>query len=395
MFCVCLIFLHGYVRTDVENFMEIIIIKKAAELVKWREKWGELALGQEWNTAFHNIDWTASCMEPDFNEVAVSLVEDKGRLLAAFVICAAENPGSAFLMKTRSVSLEPRIGSVRPGSMIALRDKTAVEIPIADALRKGFDSVSWQTGFFQYCIEREKDITAALKKVADEKKCRIREGFSSPEAFIDIDLPPADYLKSRTPKVRDALRTSTNRLKKLGNYKYAELCEEKRPWDEIVSNIEAVYNKCWQRGSPASPLFPKFRPYIISVMEKFYNNNLLRAWFLYVDEYPIACEIYLVAGKILYPIIKSMDEDYKDISPGNLLFIEGYKYFHALGFKGFYYGPIRASEKTAYKSKWATREWDVPNMALIKKGSLYGMLDYCYHKSDLVKKMYLKLRKNS
>ncbi len=126
--------------------------------------------------------------------------------------------------------------------------------------------------------------------------------------------------------------------------------------------------------------------------------GLLRVYFLRLNGRAIAFEVGFVdrhAGGLYYACVRGYDEAWSRRSPGNIITEFIIEDTFAAGLRGIYLGPIELSADTAYKKTWLTDEWSVRNMLIVRPRTIYGLIDTCYEKSALFRRVWWKLRLGS
>lgn len=372
---------------------KIFLVRQKQIFEKWRKAWDDLAAKQSWTTAFHSSKWIISCLEnPELDMILVLIIRNE-KLVCGLAIASHFIDSPALLFPTQIVSLEPRISTVRPASLIGLLDKNEKNVPIKIALKKSLAKISWQVGFFQYYVEREKWLTEAIQQIAREKKWKMEPGFSAPEAFMNFSKGHKNFQAQLSSKLKRSLNTSYNHLKRMEVYDFRELTVEKLSWQKIKNEMVSVFKRSWQAKSKHSPFSNKSRDLILHTAKRFFEDREFRAFFLYIHDVPIAFDAYFVHRKTLYPIIRGYDKKFRHLSPGNLLFSEAVTYFSEHGFTGIYLGPIRAEDSTTYKNRWANETWKIPNLKLIRPISRYGLIYQLYNSSKISQKIWWKISK--
>lgn len=372
----------------------IKLIKTPDEFSEEIGKWNELLSKQSSVSPFFSAEWILTCMEYSGKDMAIGVIETGERFTAAMAGQVFRSESGAFLKKVSVLSFEPRIGTVRPDSLVVMIDQEAGELPVGPLLKSIADYLKWDVMFFQYW----NDSVSWLKKAASDLfpvgEFLTAEGFSAPEAWVEMSLSEEDYYAGRSKKLKRALSNAYNRISKSGqSTSFSELCLENIQIGEIRSAVLDVYNRSWQSKSDDSPLSAEVRESIFRSMERFLIKSGLSVSMLYIETKPVSFLVSFLENENVYPVAIGYDADYEDFSVGSILIKDCYSRFKKLGMKALYFGPVKEESGTAYKKKWATRMIDVKNKLFIRKRSVYGALHLLFHNSRLFRAFWWRFFK--
>lgn len=374
---------------------QIKLIKSAVELSENSEKWNDLLEKQVKTSPYHTTSWLMTCFEAFPDDIVIGVIESDGKYYAAAAANIFKGQGGAFLKTVKVLSFEPKIGTVRPGSLIALIDPSSEELPLNEMIEMIFAYLKWDVLFFQYWNDEVEWLKEPVQKYIEKRKMIKVEGFSSVEAWISTELSMGDYYKNRSTKLRSNLSNAQNRILKIGNTTFCELCDSKKEWIEIESIIIDIYKKSWQFESNDSPLSELTREHVLKSCRLFYEQGCFSVILLSIDSNPVSFLASFIHRDILYPMAIGYNKHFENLSVGGLLIKNSYGYYKNRGIKGIYFGPIREESRTAYKRKWATEIIIVPNILIIRPFSIYGLIHFLYSKSKLFKKIYWYLFKST
>jgi len=365
------------------------------ELIKNKE--GFLQISQEWDefikkegakSPYFSSNWVSSCFNAFPESVIAGIVKEEGEIVCGVVAQVFNAEGGAFLMPVKVLSFEPRIGTVRPDRLIALKSSSAGNVPVTELLEKIFSHLKWSVIFFQYYDDRVQWLKNGIEEIIHKRKWRSVAGFSAKEAWIMTEKPHEEYLNEIQKKLRRNLSNALNRLTNRGISEFKELIKDNSSWNEVLQAMLRVYEKSWQSESAESPVHPVWRDKILPVCEKFYNLGKFSCIVLFVDSVPVSFLASFLSDDLIYPMAIGYDKEYETISPGALLINECYKIFHSKGAIGVYFGPIKIESRTAYKEKWANRIVEIPNLLITNPLSIYGVIDFLFVKNALFKKIW-------
>lgn len=370
------------------------------ELIKNKEVFSQIS--QEWDkftkkegerSPYFSSGWILSCFNAFPDSVVMGIIKEGGEIVCGVVAQVFNAKGGAFLMPVKVLSFEPRIGTVRPDKLIALKSESAGNIQVAELLEKIFSHLSWSVIFLQYFNDDVDWLKKNIEKIIHKKKWRSVAGFSAKEAWIMTEKSYEEYLYEIPKKLRRNLSNALNRLKNRGRDEFKELINDNSSWNEVLQAMLMVYEKSWQSESADSPVHPAWRDKILPVCEKFFNLGKFSCIFLFIDLVPVSFLASFLSDDLVYPVAIGYDKEYETVSPGALLINECYKIYHSKGAEGVYFGPIKIEARTAYKEKWANKIVEVPNILIINPFSVYGIIDCLFVKSFLFKKVWWRFFK--
>jgi len=374
--------------------MLVELITDNAGFLEIAENWENFVIKSGEKSPYFSSEWISTCFNLFPGFVVAGIIRRNGEILCGIVAQVFNAKGGAFLSPVNVLSFEPRIGTVRPDKLIALKSDKEDDIPVNQLLDKIFLHLRWDVIFFQYYDDRVQWLKNGVEEILNKRKWRSIVGFSAKEAWIMTEKPYEEYFHEIPKKLRRNLSNAKNRLSKEGNPEFKELIQENSSWNEVSEAMLTVYEKSWQSESAESPVHPAWRDKIFPICEKFFNLGKFSCIVLSVDYVPISFLASFLSDDLVYPVAIGYDKEYETVSPGALLINECYRIYHSKRAKGAYFGPIKVEARTAYKEKWANKIIDVPNILIVKPFSTYGIIDTLFVKNSLFKKVWWRLFKN-
>lgn len=372
----------------------IKLIKTPDEFSKEIGKWNELLSKQSPASPFFSAEWILTCMEYSGKNMAIGVIETGERFTAAVAGQVFQSEGGAFLKRVSVLSFEPRVGTVRPDSLVVMIDPEAGPLPVESLIKSISDYLKWDVIFFQYWNDSVGWLKESTMKLFKDREFWTTEGFSAPEAWVDMSLPEEDYYSGRSKKMKRAVSNAYNRIARSSqNTSFSELCDEKMSISEIEGTVLDMYSRSWQSASGDSPLTPKVRESVFRSMERFFNKGKLSVVVLKIDLETVSFLVSFLENENVYPVAIGYDKNYEDYSAGSILIKNCYGHFRKRNMKALYFGPVKEESGTAYKKKWATRMIDVGNILFVKKRSLYGLIFFLYKNSRLFRAFWWRFFK--
>jgi hypothetical protein len=374
--------------------MLVELITDNAGFLEIAENWENFVIKSGEKSPYFSSEWISTCFNLFPGFVVAGIIRRNGEILCGIVAQVFNAKGGVFLSPVNVLSFEPRIGTVRPDKLIALKSDKEDDIPVSQLLDKIFLHLRWDVIFFQYYDDRVQWLKNGVEEILNKRKWRSIVGFSAKEAWIMTEKTYEEYFHEIPKKLRRNLSNAKNRLSKEGNPEFKELIQENSSWNEVSEAMLTVYEKSWQSESAESPVHPAWRDKIFPVCKKFFNLGKFSCIVLSVDSVPISFLASFLSDDLVYPVAIGYDKEYEAVSPGALLINECYRIYHSKRAKGAYFGPIKVEARTAYKEKWANKIIDVPNILIVKPFSTYGIVDTLFVKNSLFKKVWWRLFKN-
>jgi len=359
----------------------VITVDIPAAFSRWRTQWDKLAARLPWTTPYTCAEWVESCLRAYPSRTTVFLLVRGDSLRAGL---AAEQlpraPSSALHYPTTMLSLEPRLGTVRPASPVYVTsgEETGADELLLDAacaLR------AWNAGVFQYCEPPYSSLGRPLRALAARKGWRTREGASASEAFVDLTQDERQYLAGRSKHFRRTLANVRNRFARSAGVRFADIATDGAPWPTITDTMVHIHRSSWQHASTLSPLAAPYREAVLTACRQFHETGRFRCAVLYFENHPVSYLASLVAGDTLFPVAIGYDLHARGLSPGTICIDEAIRHYRQRGLKGILLGPVRQADHTGYKELWATELRPASNVVLVKPWTVHGALDFALEHS--------------
>jgi len=119
------------------------------------------------------------------------------------------------------------------------------------------------------------------------------------------------YLAELKPKVRSTINTKTKQFEKLDGAKLV-IVTTKQGLDAAIDAYETVYSSSWKNTEP-------YADFISGLVRTAEQTGSLRLGIAYLQDKPIAAQIWLVAHNVAYIFKVAYDEDYKHYAIGTVL----------------------------------------------------------------------------
>jgi hypothetical protein len=326
--------------------------------------------------------------------MAVGLIAQGPRLLAGLVFNAETDTGPALLVPARLLGFTPHISAAHPACLVAIADENPPS-NIHELLDHAMRYFHWQALYLNFLNPLNAWLESAVRATAAARGWIVRDGQASSDAFIDTTGGAAGYLARRQNQFRGNQRRARNQLAAMGTVTTVEVARTDVPDASIEAEMCDCFERCWQRDSISSPLHPTMRPHLFHLLAAMRATGLLRVYFLRLNNQTLAFEFGFVdrqPGGLYYVCARGYDEAWKRQSPGNLLTEFTLDDTADSGHRGIYLGPIHLGADNKYKQTWLTDEWSVRNILITRPHSAYGLLDACYEKFDLFRRVWWKFQ---
>jgi hypothetical protein len=134
--------------------------------------------------------------------------------------------------------------------------------------------------------------------------------------FLIVDNMTYDeYIKSRPSALRNTLKRKGNQLKKL-NHQFLLLTDKSKlaldELDKYIQDYEAVYQSSWKPEEGSSD-------FIKALCLWSFDQGWLRLGITYIDDKPVAAQIWFVCNSTAFIFKLAYDKTYKSLSVGSLL----------------------------------------------------------------------------
>lgn len=190
----------------------------------------------------------------------------------------------------------------------SIADPTTVAYGLVDAIVE--ESPRWATIRFD-CLDRKTPMFDALADAFRGKGMMIQPFFHFGNWFEDIAGSFDEFFRKRPAGLRNTLRRKSKKLEALGSHRYKVFADQ-NDLDVAIDAYEHVYAASWKQPEP----FPKFTGGLIKTAA---SAGCLRLGVLYIEERPVAAQIWIVSHGTATILKLAHDERFKALSPGSLL----------------------------------------------------------------------------
>jgi CelD/BcsL family acetyltransferase involved in cellulose biosynthesis len=364
------------------------------EFIPWVDAWRDLLHRSPTPPSpYHAPAWILGCWRSPGTRVAVGLVAEGQRLRVGLVCNAETEGGRAMLVPACQLSFTPHILAALPTCLVAVADQEP-PTELHELLDHSVRHFRWQVMFVNFLDPSAAWFETAVGNTAAARGWRLRQGSSSPDAFIDTTGGAAGYLAHRNRKHRETQRRARNQLLALGELSAVEVAATDLTNTALEAELIDSFERCWQRNSIHSPLHPTTRPHLLRLLEGMREAGLLRVYFLRLNGQAIAFEFGFVdrhAGGLYHACVRGYDDAWKKNSPGNLLLEFIIDETATAGLRGINFGSIHQAGDSLYKQTWLTAELPVRNLLVVRPRTAYGLLDRIYERSLLFRRIWWKL----
>jgi hypothetical protein len=181
-------------------------------------------------------------------------------------------------------------------------------------------SVPWDIVDLPTLPEEDFDFNS-LKDALKRMKLNWTEYFCFGNWYLDnIDFTGDQYIQSRTSNIRNNIKRYSKKLEKMGSLKSIMVTNgTNAEIDKFMDAYYMVYGKSWK--------LPEMDPTFHRDLAKLARDKgWLRLGFLFLDNTPIATQLWLVCEGVAYIAKLAYDEDYKKLIPGVILSAEMMKH---------------------------------------------------------------------
>jgi CelD/BcsL family acetyltransferase involved in cellulose biosynthesis len=199
--------------------------------------------------------------------------------------------------------------------------------------------------------------------------------------YLPLDGTWEQYLNSRSTRFRKTLRNIVNRSGRLGGQIEVKRHAGSEISSSVLQKVFSVSDSSWKLvdGVAMTSQPPRMR-FFEDIISSPIQRAAVEIWLLEVDALPIASEIQVVDGPVVYALRSDYDEHYADFSPGALLQIEILKQLFGSRQEFYNFGV----GLNPYKVRWTDARLSLVKFRAYNK-CLYGRLLRSVHGYDLAK----------
>lgn len=157
------------------------------------------------------------------------------------------------------------------------------------------------------------------------------------------------FFSARPKKLRRSLKHKLNRYNADGGFRIEEQAVS-APDQPIVDELIAISANSWKAGIGNDlKSNDRSRRFFLNLAEAFGSSGRLSAWIMRRAGQPVAYELHLAAGGVVYPIRADYDQAFKCYSPGSVLEYTVLKHLFESGSARQYY---TCADDYWYLSNW-------------------------------------------
>ncbi len=161
-----------------------------------------------------------------------------------------------------------------------------------------------------------------------------------------------DYLSVQSPRFRKTLRNIVNRTQRLGKVE-VKCYRGKEATGHVIRELFSVSNSSWKVADGVAITSSDARmTFFQELLERPDTATGVQIWFLDLDGMPIASEVQVLDGEVVYALRSDFDERYGDSSPGTYLQMEILKRLFGSGFRAYNFGV----GVNSYKTRWTEHD---------------------------------------
>lgn len=158
-----------------------------------------------------------------------------------------------------------------------------------------------------------------LRKTLEEKSYAFGLKSNRQSPYIDIDTDWEDFWKSKSQRFKKTMRNKINRANCHGGVVIEKIPLEGGHAPEL-EEMKRISRNSWKyvAGTDLSSCECRLKFYK-SLCDIWGPKGHVFAWFLKINEMPVAFEFHIEYKGTVYPIRADYDENFKSLSPGSLL----------------------------------------------------------------------------
>jgi CelD/BcsL family acetyltransferase involved in cellulose biosynthesis len=299
----------------------IEIIDKVNEFFKLKSQWDELARTNYSLMPFLCFDWFKIWIDhflKDRNQLFVILLYDREQL-------AAITPFTISIEKIRGIKIKKieLIGNLySPFRYLLFRNQERKKRElylsyILEYISKTFKK--WDMIDFN-SIPTENGCYTDIRNSIIQHNFKNTEYFCFRNWYIDEIACDGDkYIKQLNGNIRQNVPRRIRKLNRIGNAEF-EMIIDSAQLNYYMNLYYDLYAKSWQKKETVGPTFHRNLSKIAA------DNGWLRLGFLFFNNTPIACQMWIVSNDYAYILKLFYDQEYKKYAPGKILTFKMFKY---------------------------------------------------------------------
>lgn len=317
------------------------VIENYKEFLSLKEEWYDLLERCSYITPFYSFDWFRIWWDAFGHAYRpmILLIRDRNKLIGVTPLMFSREKKGPF--PVRKLGFMCNDHSYRADFVIAEEPEKCLRL-IIDFFFSQKDR--WDMVELTPVAEDSGNVSylgAALR--AQGIPFVIKTSHYSPYARSDSGF--RDYMKTRTRKFRRTIYNARNRLRKVGESEFVVVRLPSQPLGEHLEQLYRIGLKSW-KGDIGTAIGSQdvLKKFYKGIAECWHRKKGLELRFLKVNGIHIASLFSLIEDGRLYTLKTAYDTEYKNISPGNLIFYSlleehmnaGIREVDFLGVKQFY-----------------------------------------------------------
>ena len=302
------------------------------------------------------------------------------RSAAAFEPWSEAWTGHGVISPARGLHAMPHLPLLYPmGSLLLAKDELD---PLVGqwAVEQALSRHRWDVLNLNYLNDATAAIERALWAAVTRQGWIPLPSGEAREAVVDFSDGVDAYWMSRSKGMRRKTRVGRRRLQKLGELAIVDAKEAELPWPKCWELIDTVFRRSWQKGAGLSPFDEPWATVNEPALAGYYGDDRLRVLFLFLDQRPLAFDIWLTDGDNLYGLVRGMDGDkaFKKMGPGVVLARDSLPRLFRGGYRRQFLGPVNDEPHYAYKRRWMTQARPFRRALALNPNTPYGFLHRLY-----------------
>jgi CelD/BcsL family acetyltransferase involved in cellulose biosynthesis len=359
--------------------LQVECIADERQLAGLQREWDELWSRSASRSFFLTYDWTRCCWDElrAANEIRIFIVRDGGRalLIAPFMKSYRPERGLPATCLTFIEHPEAQIADMVTCSEDV--EGRAVRALFYHLLHQPADWHLLSLDKIPEASSTVKHLRQLARMVHDP--CELQPSHEA--YYIPLDGTWEQYLNSRSTRFRKTLRNMINRAGRLGRQIEVKRHAGSEISSSVLQKVFSVSDSSWKLvEGVAMTSQPPRMSFFEDIISSPTQRGAIEIWLLEVDALPIASEMQVVDGPIVYALRSDYDEHYADFSPGALLQIEILKQLFGSRQEFYNFGV----GLNPYKARWTDARLSLVKFRVYNK-SLYGRLLRSVHGYDLAK----------
>lgn len=215
----------------------------------------------------------------------------------------------------------------------------------------------------------------SLFQLVEERRVKFLSRVYSVAPFLSIEGGWELYLKERGHDFLKKIKKKEARLLKKGKVEVVSsqehICHDPRIGD-VFETAKVIEMRGWKykEGNPRIQTDRHSETFFKDFLARFSERGWLKAWFVIMDDMPIAYAFNFLVGKKVYAYNSSYDERFRENAPGALLHIYRIRDAFESGYKEYDF--LRGAE--AYKYEWTSQQRKIHEIMLFNNNKILSLV---------------------